>query len=44
MLSNLQTQETLVSTDVNKTNLHDLFLYLQRIMVSFFELFYFLVN
>lgn len=35
MLTNLQTQETLMNTDVNKKNVCDLILYLQRIKVVF---------
>jgi len=34
MLTNLQTQKTLTDSDVNKKNIYDLFLYLQRVKVN----------
>lgn len=35
MLSNLQTQKSLLDSDVNKKNMYDLILYLQRVKVIF---------
>lgn len=34
MLINFQTQKTLMDSDVNKNNIHDLILYLQRVKVK----------
>lgn len=35
MLLNLQTQQTLMDSDVNKKNIYDLVTYLQRVKVNF---------
>lgn len=35
ILNNLQIQNTLVNSDVNKKNIFDLILYLQRVKVNF---------
>lgn len=36
MLTNFQTQKTLLDSDVNKKNIHDLITYLQRVKVYFY--------
>lgn len=36
MLTNPQTQKTLMDSDVNKNNIHDFILYLQRVKVNFY--------